>query len=374
VTRSELIDGVKELRSALQETNLSKLLGPAEKKDDGSERASRLLEALKQYAIRAHRFKPATRRLVEIFNLDPLEVTALWLRLLDPTPATSTMRKRIAFAVSNLPLIAEMLEPEIFAKLKSQPLEGSPYKDMRVLSVTVFEQENLFSSPLRLANVLEAVNHFYSACALLEDESPSTLSVVACDSGSDKSFDFLGIAKVMDCVERLIGTIWDRAFFFRERQFEERLELVAKSLPIIERIDSMQNQKQLDPEMAQILKRHIFDGSNKFLQSGATIPKIEDRSEYNPRELLSPVQKLLVAAPEELTRESNDSHESIEDVSAEIEENNAARKKLNISSLTDDEQEELLRLVQKSRKDGIATSAQHDTPEVRIPNDLDDEI
>lgn len=245
MTRSEIINGANELRSALVDTRVAPLLGSLQKKGEDSARSTQVLEALKQYAIRAHTFSPATRTLAEIFELDPLEVTDLWLRFLDSSPATSTMRRRIAFAVANLPPIVQMLEPEIFSRLRTKEQEASPYKNMRILSLTVFEPENLFSSPLRLANVLEAMNHFYSACALMEDESPSNLSVVACDSGSDKSFDFLGIAKVMDCVERLIGTIWDRAFFFRERQFEERLELVAKSLPIIERIDSMQNQKQI---------------------------------------------------------------------------------------------------------------------------------
>jgi hypothetical protein len=371
--RADLIEATAELKSALIETKISEFLGNLEKKrDEGPSSEVRILAALKDYAIRAHLFEPATRHLAKIFDLEPLERAEQWLMFLDASPPAALMRNRIRFALEFLPAVVEMLEPELLRRLKQESEAASPYRGMRVLSVTVFEPEKLLSSPLRLANVLESINHFYTACALMENESPSTLSVVACDSGSDKSFDFLGIAKVMDCIERLIGTIWDRAFFFRERQFEERLELVAKSLPIIEHIGSMLEQKQVDPAMAELLKRNIFDGSNKFLQSGATIPKIEDTSQYNPRLLLSPVQKLLVAAPDEVLGEVDDVSETDVADNKRPREEAADAGKLDLGNLSSHDQEELIRLVEKSKRKKQETGNSDIVDQVSEDSDQDD--
>lgn len=381
--RLELINAAKELHSALLETRVAELVGMGERKrEEGRNHVGQVLEALKVYSILAHNFSPATKQLVEIFGLRSLEDTNKWLIYTESAPAALRMRSNITFAITYLPSIILMVEPESLSLLNRETEEGSAYKNMRVLSVTVFEPKNLFSSPVRLANVLESINHFYTACALMENESPSTLSVVGCDSGSDKSFDFLGLAKVMECVERLIETIWDRAFFFRERQFEERLELVAKSLPVIEHIDTMEKQKQIDPEMAEILRRNIFDGSNKFLQSGATIPKIEDTSEYNPRSLLSPVQKLLVAAPDESANESKDVFE--EEASSKVKNNDSLQdegsdtNKFDMGNLTAEEQEQLIKLVEKSQHSKSlresAIKSETEFSEEVISENIDDDL
>lgn len=120
--------------------------------------------------------------------------------------------------------------------------------------------------------------------------------------------------------------------------------------------------------MAKILKRHIFDGSNKFLQSGATIPKIEDLSEYNPRKLLSPVQKLLVAAPEE-AEVGFASTQSPDNESDGGHEQASAIPKLDIDSLTDEEQQELMRLVRKSKTGPSRTSEEDETTEELLSDD-----
>lgn len=36
------------------------------------------------------------------------------------------------------------------------------------------------------------------------------LSVIGCDSGSDKSFDFLGAAEIVNCVKDIILSFWNK--------------------------------------------------------------------------------------------------------------------------------------------------------------------
>lgn len=92
----------------------------------------------------------------------------------------------------------------------------------------------------------------------------------------------------------------------------------------------------INPELAQILSRHVFEGTNKFLVSGATIPHIEDTSNYNPKALLSPVQKLLVAAPDATEKQADDGEGRL-------------------PNLTSDEQEQLFKLLSKSRGEPFPT-------------------
>lgn len=93
--------------------------------------------------------------------------------------------------------------------------------------------------------------------------------------------------------------------FFREQKLGAKLELVAGKLPIIEKISEMEKAGQLEPEQAEILRRDIGLGAEKFISAGAIIPEIENHSHFNPRQLMSPEPKLL-AMPSTPAPQSNE--------------------------------------------------------------------
>ena len=98
-----------------------------------------------------------------------------------------------------LPKLVPLIRQEAYSLIsESGESIASPYKDRSTLSVTIIEENHRFSSPARLIKVLDSISKLYEACAILTEQSPEGLSVIACDSGSDKSFDFLGLAKVME--------------------------------------------------------------------------------------------------------------------------------------------------------------------------------
>lgn len=116
---------------------------------------------------------------------------------------------------------------------------GKPRSDgLAVLSVIVIEERQL-STPERLILTLESVDGLYRACAQILGEFETSIAVSACDSGSDKSFDFLGIASVVVCVKEVVLSFWDKVVYFREDKTGRRLELIAESLPILERVAKM---------------------------------------------------------------------------------------------------------------------------------------
>jgi hypothetical protein len=359
VRRTDILNGIQQVITALETCHLKKIFLAAMRNARQSTELSNIpeiLDALRNYSLLAHSYNTTARQIAEILDLTDLENPQVWSSLLSKEPLSilNALRWNVSFAVEHLPKLSKLIEPEYIQKIEHD--EQNRFDNMKVLSVTVYEPPNTLSSPVRLANVLEGINDLYTACALMNNESPSTLSVIGLDSGSDKSFDFLGLAKIVECVERLIGTIWEKVFFFREHQFEERLELVAQSLPIIAQIKKMEENKEIEPEMAKILTRNIVEGTNKFVESGAAIPKIEDTSEYNPRTVLSPVQKLLVAAPDGDTDESTAEHEEARKANETItqEQKGEDIDDVSLNSLSEDEQRILRQLLKKTRNEESA--------------------
>ena len=198
------------------------------------------------------------------------------------------------------------------------------------------------SRPARLVNVLESIELLFQSCAIIIERPTEVVTVVACDSGSDKSFDFLGAARVMELVKDIILSMWDRIIFYRELKVAERIELIGKSLPVMDMIGVLQQEQKLGPEQAELLRRNILSGVTKFIESGATIPELEQRSHFSPGQIMSPVQKLLEAAQE--TTAENDSANSQEQIEP-------ADLKEGKSDLNENEISQLRELLNTKKKD-----------------------
>jgi hypothetical protein len=134
----------------------------------------------------------------------------------------------------------------------------------------------------------------YDSFAEIYQESSSELIVLACDSGSDKSFDFMGAAKVVECIKDTLLALWDKVIFFRERQFSERLRLVTESVSALTALDDV----NMPPEGKEKIKRQITEGLSAFFTTGCIIPEIEEKSTFNPRVLMAAEPKLLKGTPE----------------------------------------------------------------------------
>lgn len=359
--RVDITEGIHSVYKALDSSNLKLILETMVSfpKTDKT-LISDFLHGVKRYLIEAQTFNAAAREVANILGVDLLESPTIWSNVsIEGKSNIYELYSNVRFAMDYLPKLALLIEQGSLQDIEQKIVNGaSKYKDMQILTINIYEAENTFSSPTRIVNTIESVNHFYYACAMLENKSPSTISIVACDSGSDKSFDFLGLAQVMECVERILGQIWDRVFFFREHQFEERLDLVAKSLPIIAQIAKMKEHNEIEPEMAKQLEQNIFEGTNKFIQSGATTKKIENTSHYSPRALLTPVQRLLVSAPE-------DEAEATEDVIAEASTNSEQPEtskpgKMSFENLSPEEQEAFRQLFEKATSGNSPAKAASD--------------
>ena len=160
------------------------------------------------------------------------------------------------------------------------------------------ESEELRSSPQRLVAGLVSIESLYAAVAEIEGENANTIEVRSCDSGSDKSFDLLGLAKVINGIKEILIEGWDRMVFHREKALEVRLGLVVESLSVVERIDNLASASKLEREGAEKLKKQIQRSVESFFEAGVTIPEISSRNAPSDRQLIQP-QIGLLAAPAE---------------------------------------------------------------------------
>lgn len=173
------------------------------------------------------------------------------------------------------------------------------------VSLVVLEDRGQGSKPTRLIKVLEGISALYEAHTRVLSLPADTLIVTTCDSGSDKAFDFLGLAKAIQALKETILSLWDRIFSFRERKLSATLSVIGQSLPILAEISALEERKALGREEAEILRRKVVDGAVALGEAGAVIPEVTARRPEAFRALAAPEAKLL--APPDLPSQSEES-------------------------------------------------------------------
>jgi hypothetical protein len=313
--RSEIINGIENVVSALVKSEVIEVLSPFFSPSDRKERdRSAILNSFRKYSLLISNFTEVEHNIIKFIDLELLSTEQFWASLLaeERAPSLSAVHEfylKIRAAQDILPKIARLLRQN-HAGSGVSPAPGAPRLGMTStlveeapsLSVLLPEDDRRLSSPKRLTMTLESIEELYGALAEIDGQAPSDLVVSSCDSGSAKVFDFKGSAKIIDGLRNLILSIWDRIVFQREKQFSERLRLVKESLPILEQISEMEKSEKLGREHAERLRRQISDGVVKFMEVGAQIPEMKAHSLVSPENLLQTNETLLLAPPSESPR------------------------------------------------------------------------
>ncbi len=256
---------------------------------------SKFLDITKTYNTFEH-------QLLKMFNLEKLKDTAFWATLMKSDKPGSRagikeVYSSIKFALEHLPKFLILIEDNtdmVSAAVEEGKKNGLQYVN---LSVMVIEEQEL-SSPKRLVLMFEAIQGLYEVVGLIKNLPVQDLIVTACDSGNDKKFDFLGSSEIIKGVKEILLSFWDRAVFFRDDQTGKQLKLITQSLPMVEEINKLGELGLLEKEEAELLRRRVILAINKFSQAGATIPEMEDSTRFDPRKLMRPDNRALVALVE----------------------------------------------------------------------------
>jgi hypothetical protein len=300
--RSELAAGTNAILKAIEESGLPLAVRSILEREKESN-TEQLLASFSRYMQLYQSFGSVERSIVDILGLETLHNMKFWASMLSADSARGhheamAVYHRLDFAQQHLPRLLALIRRETDEPLTREP-EKKRDKGVNAILTAVVIEDKRRSSPLRLVNLLESIDGLYSACATIIGEKGGDLAVTSCDSGSDKSFDFLGAAEIVECVKEVILSFWNKVVYFREDKTGKRLEVIADALPILDRISELKDKGKIEPERAELLKRQVIGSITKFAAAGVTIPEIAQFTVFNPRQLMKPEPKLLVASTED---------------------------------------------------------------------------
>jgi hypothetical protein len=347
--REDIVNAVTGVLHALEVSGTAKYFELAARREGKQERAKSVatLEVYRDWNAQSLKFGPAEQRIIEIFDLKPLDEADLWMEMLTKgldSPKTHGIFYNLNVFRRLAPKFLGMLETDALRE-KNRITKESPEVE-HILTVILIEDRGQASKPERLIEVIESVVELYSVFVAKGALPPDTLSVIGCDSGSDKSFDFLGLPDAIKGIKELILEVWDRVVFHRQTQTEQNLNVALRSLTVVEEITRLQNQGSLDPEDAERLRHKAVSAASQLLNCGVLIPEIERHTKFNPRVLMTPQPRLItgvIDAPlmndPEVIGQNEQDHP----------------RQPSSTNLTHDEEELLRRLLEKARGEAMAS-------------------
>jgi len=294
--RLDLINSIQRVSNAIIESNINDVINSRSEKMD----LSTVLTSLQTYSISYNLFDEDDKLVLEAFGLTGLNNPKTWTTLINKSEAQGVSNVRfnrgIRFLLDYMPKVVELLKQGHINYVTDEAttqVKKAGGVDVGLLSIILPELRDQISKPERLVDILESINGFYSSIEAMLKVGTGELTVAAIDSGSDKTFDFLGNARVIEMLKDVLFGIWDRIVYYRERKAKENLELISQSLPIIEKVNEMVKSNAIDPEDGERLKRQLTKATEKFLKAGALIPEFETQAYHEPRLLVTAEPKLL---------------------------------------------------------------------------------
>lgn len=266
------------------------------------------LTVLSDYLIRSSNYTDNEKYILEVLGLSELLIPAFWQQFLDKDslelPLIYGFNNKIRNAVSFLPKIIKLLERE-HDPVELNSLTRSDDDGVSVQTVVLTDEGDALSTPERLVELLSSLSLIYKVIAEVSGVSENSLAVVSMDSGSEKSFDFLGIAKLMHELRETLQWAYNTISFHRQNVTVKNLQVTGDTLSLVAKINRMETDGDLTNEQALRLKHGLFTGLEKFANTGAYIPEMSD-TRPQPALVMRPQQKLLTANAASLVRDAKD--------------------------------------------------------------------
>jgi hypothetical protein len=85
-------------------------------------------------------------------------------------------------------------------------------------------------------------------------------------TGSEKSFDVIGVASAISKLSSFLLECWDRVRFHSAEKAEKNLKTVSEGLEVIEKIRRNLEKRSIDETEAEKLKRDVLKSVHDFIQ------------------------------------------------------------------------------------------------------------
>jgi hypothetical protein len=238
-----------------------------------------LLTCYSAFAARLHQFGAVERSILDALDLDMLADAAWWTRLVlaaaEPQPETAMhaeiagVRSRLAILLSTLPKLSAVLDIA-----GERPADGPGMLLLRMIT-----EPGQSSQPRRVSYAIEAISLLWEVTAALEGET-TPLLLNECTPAPGTMLIFQGAPDVMTALKAVLVSLWEQVVVHHTLTNQEWAEQIPPLLPITRRIaaSSLANTEDLQAKARE--------GLRLFLQTGASIPEMDNPVRFTPAGLL----------------------------------------------------------------------------------------
>jgi hypothetical protein len=299
--RSEIITNIRAVETLLKDPEvLESLRTVASEKGITPELLSSVMRSVVSLSAKYSTLPDAARPIVAAVGLADMFDSEWWAQAITaraPQQARGSspmglMRRRDA-AIAVLPGISEMLEQGHRVAIS----KSAPAKVESSALQLIFPEPHNATSSRRVTTGLLAIEELYEAIARLQDQPIDSLAIAACDSGSNKVFDFKGLGSVVEGVRQVVIEIWDRVHLRTERKASAQIDVIVKGLDAYAKMNELRESKKISAEQAVLIEKALTSGTIKFIDAGVLTRDISERQLPPPEALAQPAKPLLLPSP-----------------------------------------------------------------------------
>lgn len=292
--REELQKSLLNISNLLVQLAFEQILQFASPRSDRNESDLKIiLEKYAYYLSGYEKLSAQERLIINEFGLEKLQEISFWSDLISKGDGDRShlfqTNFRINVAQRSAEVFAKLLDrnsDQIPDKLEAIDQSGRPNAvEVKKVKIIVREGDMPDLTLRGLVNILNDINNIYEAIVRAYQIPHIDLVVGAVDSGSDKSFDIIGVSKAVDIFSKFFLESWDRIRFSNEQKMEKSFKSVSDGLDLIDKIGKSADSKAISQEEAEKLKRTVVRSMDNLLHNGVYTPEVDERSPVRPSEI-----------------------------------------------------------------------------------------
>ncbi|HEY0314439.1 MAG TPA: hypothetical protein VGC56_18340 [Allosphingosinicella sp.] len=251
------------------------------------------LSAITDFINKVSSYSDAEISILHIFQLTDLADPEAWQAAIREPDIDFLFQNnnRVNNVVNFLPMVTELLRREYDPKM-AEPSAS----ELEVQTVILADEGgDSLSAPTRLIELLASVESIYKIIATVEGMPDAKLAVVGLDSGSEKSFDFLGLARLMHELRETLKEVYNMVAFHRQNVTLKNLQVAGETMSVVQKIAKMEQNELIPEEEGRRLRHALYTNLEKFAATGAYTREMDGPRQ--PASLVMKPQPFLLTGP-----------------------------------------------------------------------------
>ncbi|MFT0879758.1 hypothetical protein VRZ08_24560 [Rhodopseudomonas sp. G2_2311] len=298
--RDEIIAALRNVRHALEEAKIANTIFFFMRSGPKEGAAARAFQAYAHFMTSYSSFGPAERKIMDAMKVTPITSAEFWQRLVEKKEGPqdiSATRFGAMLITDYFPSLESLFErnsdAQVFVSANQHGL------DEKIVSARlrffVREPDVPTLSLKHFVATLKAVESLYDALLRTYNlSSEESLIVGSLDSGSDKEFDVIGLAKGIKVVSETLLECWQRISNAKALKTSMNIKVACDSIDALQKLKAAQDNDSLSAEEAETLRRTILSSVETLFENGVYTEAMETQVAIIPSSLPVERKKLIV--------------------------------------------------------------------------------